>query len=121
MVWTPHCPCIVCSLRGLPDGRAGLADGRTAGRWLPVARGGATGWVHTGGGKGRLIFLYSAGEDPGFDGRCCDGSVTKRLLSSTVSKAHGSASCYGMDGALCASASPCGGQCPLSSPRVLHS
>jgi hypothetical protein len=25
---------------GLPGGLAGLADGRTAGRWLPVARGG---------------------------------------------------------------------------------
>src|SRR5262249_17522340 len=48
-------------------------------------------------------------------------SVTKRLLSSTASKAHGSVSCYGMDGALCASAAARGGQCPLSSPRVLHS
>jgi hypothetical protein len=35
--------------------------------------------------------------------RITAGSVTKRLLSSTASKAHGSASCYGMDGELCAS------------------
>jgi hypothetical protein len=49
------------------------------------------------------------------------GSVTKRLLSSTASKVHGSASCYGIDGELCASASPRGGQGPLSSLRVLHS
>src|SRR5215467_9204269 len=48
------------------------------------------------------------------------GSVTKRLLSSTASKAHGSASCSGMDGALGALASPRGGQGPLSSLRVLH-
>src|SRR5215831_4125785 len=45
------------------------------------------------------------------------GSVTQRLLSSPASQAHGSASCYGMDCALCASASPLGGQCPLSAPR----
>src|SRR5262249_19847113 len=39
------------------------------------------------------------------------GSITKRLLSSTASKAYGSDSCHGIDGELCTSASPLGGQC----------
>src|SRR5262249_11333466 len=49
-----------------------------------------------------------------------DGSVIKRLLSSTASKAYGSASSHGIACELCTSASPLGGQCYLSSPRVLH-
>ena len=49
------------------------------------------------------------------------GSVIKRLLSRTASKARGRASCHSIDGAWCVSASPLGGQCHLSSPRVLHS
>src|SRR5215813_4917787 len=40
------------------------------------------------------------------------GSVTQRVRASPTSKAHGSASCSGMDGELCASASPRGGQRP---------
>src|SRR5919202_293098 len=44
--------------------------------------------------------------------RKAKGSVTKGLLSSTASKAHGSASCYGSDCERCVSASPLGGQCP---------
>jgi hypothetical protein len=36
-------------------------------------------------------------------GTLASGSVTKRVLLSTASKVHGSASCYGMDGKLCAS------------------
>ena len=47
------------------------------------------------------------------------GSVTKRLLSSTASKAYGSASCHGMDCELSISASALGGQCYLSSLRCL--
>src|SRR4029453_4718442 len=48
------------------------------------------------------------------------GSVTKRLLSSTASKAYGSASCHGMDCALSISASALGGQCSLSFFCVWH-
>ena len=52
---------------------------------------------------------------------CSDyGSVTKRLLSSPVAKADGSTSCHGMDCALSPSAAQLGGQCSLSSLRVLH-
>jgi len=47
------------------------------------------------------------------------GSVTKRLLSRTASKAHGSSSWHGLR--VCASALPLGGQCHFPSPRVLHS
>src|SRR5262245_26135673 len=59
--------------------------------------------------------LYGQGITPG-----SIGSVTKRVLSSRASKAYGSASCHGIDCELCKSASPLGGQCHLSFPRVWH-
>src|SRR5262249_25164523 len=56
------------------------------------------------------------GDGPAHDNR----KRTKRLWSSTASKAYGSASCHGTDGVWSLSASALGGQCSLSSLRVLH-